>query len=104
MRRKKRAGRRTPPPPPRGQPRPRPRAYPPKTRLKAVRLFLEEGIPPEMISTELGVCHDTIKNWVKRYQAEGEAGLEDRPRSPRGRKHRIAPAVKEKIAEVVPPP
>ena len=101
MRRKKRAGRSTTPPtPPRGRPRPRQRAYPPGTRLKAVRLFLEEGVPLELISKEIGVCHDTIKNWVKRYQAEGEAGLEDRPRSPRGRKHRIAPAVKEKIAEV----
>jgi len=100
MRRKKRAGRRTPPSPPRGRPRPRPKPYPPETRLKAVRLFLEESIPLELISKELGVCRETIQNWVKRYQAEGEAGLADRPRSPRSRKHGVPPAVKEKIAEV----
>ena len=57
-----------------------------------------------MISKEFGVCSETVQKWVKRYQAEGEAGLADRPRSPRGRKHGIPPAVKDKIAEVVPPP
>ena len=101
MRTKKRSGRGpSPSSPPRGRTRRRRTPYPPESRLKAVRLAVEEGIPIELIGKELGVCPETIGKWVKRYRTEGEAGLADRPKIRGGGEHRVPPAVKEKIAEV----
>jgi transposase InsO family protein len=94
----RRSRRSAPSSPPRG--RPRPKKCTPDLRLKAIRLYLEESIPREMVAKELGVCDETVRAWVKRYQAEGEAGLQDHPRASGNRKHGVPPAVKEKIAEV----
>ena len=51
------------------------RYYPYEVRRKAVRLYLEEGIPSGLVAKELGVCHSAIFKWVERYRQEGEAGL-----------------------------
>ncbi len=68
--------------------------------MKAVRLAVEESIPLELIGKELGVCPETVGKWVNRYQAEGEAGLEDRPRTRGSVKRGVPEAVKDRIAEV----
>jgi len=84
-------------PPPRG--RRRAGWHEPALRLKAVRLYLEEGFPTPLISKELGVERATIFAWVKRYRQEGEEGLKDRAPGPR-RGRKLAAAVVAKIVEV----
>ena len=87
-------------PPPRGRP-PTGTAYPIELRLKAVKLYLEEGIPVNLLVTELGVCRDTILAWVKRYRQDGEEGLRARPGGYRShRRHKLPIAVKDRIVEV----
>jgi len=68
-------------------------------RLKAVKLFLEEGLPAKLICQELGVQVGLLYAWVKRYRELGEAGL--KPRHPSKSAPRPASErLREKIAEV----
>ena len=53
--------------------------YPYELRLKAVKLQLEDGIKQELVARELGVGKSSLTNWVRRYRAEGEQGLRDKP-------------------------
>src|SRR5512147_2875059 len=73
--------------------------YPFEVRRKAVQLCLEEGFPVEQVARELGVGFSTIGAWVRRYRAQGEAGLQAkaRPRSPRPQ---VAAAVKRQAVEL----
>lgn len=71
-----------------------------ETRRKAVQLHLEEGIPVKVISQELGVTGETIRNWVGRYQKEGEAGLALRAPRLHKRKAQLPAAVHEAIVNV----
>jgi transposase-like protein len=53
--------------PPRGASRQRHlRPVPLEVRLKAVKLFLEEGLPPTLISQELGIHRTAPYKWVRR--------------------------------------
>jgi len=86
--------------PPRGASRGRHRGpLPVELRLKAVKLFLEEGLPPKLISQELGIHKSVLYAWVRRFRAGGEAGLQPRPcggslpRRPGG-------VIRQKIADV----
>ena len=68
-------------------------------RLRAVKLFLEEGLPAKLICLELGIQKCTLYAWVKRFREGGEAGLKPRHPSksvPRPASERL----REKIAEV----
>jgi len=59
--------------------------YPYELRLKAVKLYVDQGISRDLISRELGVGHCSISNWVKTYRQEGEEGLRTKPSgAPRG--------------------
>jgi transposase len=40
------------------------------------------GQTPKAVSEALGVCPRTVDKWVKRFQAEGLAGLQDRSSRP----------------------
>jgi transposase-like protein len=40
---------------------------------------LEGGEPVQAVATALQLSRQTIPRWWRRYQAEGPAGLEDRP-------------------------
>lgn len=96
--------RRSPPPrPPRGAARRHGThaAYPFHTRLAAVKMYLEEGRPRQLIAEELGVCPDTVWKWSERYRQEGRAGLEapSRAGGRKGRVQRPAP-VHRAIVEV----
>ena len=79
----------------------RPHAYshPVELRRKAVQLCLEEGFPVKQVARELGVGFSTLGAWVRRYRAQGEAGLQGkaRPRSPRPQ---VAAAVKRQTVEL----
>lgn len=100
MKRKKQVGRGRPP---RGASRKRlavPPPYPVALKQKAVRLHLEEGIPINLIGQELNVCPDSVVAWVKRYQKQGEAGLQKQPRGAAARSTTLHPAVHEAIADI----
>jgi transposase InsO family protein len=54
----------------------------PHSRAELVRRVLVERQPPMSVATDMGVSVRTVAKWVKRYQAEGEAGLLDRSSRP----------------------
>ena len=41
------------------------------------------GQRPQAVSEAVGVCPRTVRKWVKRYEAEGVAGLQDRSSRPK---------------------
>ena len=56
--------------------------YPPKVKLEAVRLFLEEGKTQTEIMEILGVRHQTqIQSWLRKYREYGSSVLETRKRT-----------------------
>lgn len=70
-------------------------------RLRAVKLFLEEGFPATFIQKETGLANAVLYRWVKTYQREGEAGLKNYDkRSGNGRRGKLPSAVKDKIVEI----
>ncbi|GEM_PF-3409734 len=82
--------------PPDGASRP---AYPLEVRLKAVKLYLEEGLSPKPVSREVGIHPSQLYDWAKRYKAGGESGLA--PGQRRGTPpKRSAHALRQKITEV----
>jgi transposase InsO family protein len=48
-----------------------------EVRLRAVKLFLEEGLPAKLICGEFGVHKSVLSKWVRRYREGGEDGLKD---------------------------
>jgi transposase len=68
-----------------------------------MRLFAVYQIALGKSSSQVGeIFHMSFKqitNWVHRFEAQGVAGLADKPG--RGRKSRLNPAQKQKIAEVL---
>ena len=73
--------------------------YPVELKLKAVKLFIEEGYATEMVATELGIGKSTLGNWVKRYRENGVAGLEPRPPVHKNRP-KVDRSVKAKAVEL----
>ena len=59
----------------------RPQSY--EIKRKAVRLYLEEGIPSELVAREVGVSKASIFDWTRQYREGGTAGLEPKRHSPR---------------------
>jgi transposase len=55
----------------------------PKGRAIMVRRVLEEGFALTEAAEGAGVSAKTAGKWVRRYRAEGEAGLLDRSSAPR---------------------
>jgi transposase InsO family protein len=54
----------------------------PHSRAELVRRVLILRQPPMSVATDMGVSVKTVAKWVKRYQAEGDAGLADRSSRP----------------------
>ena len=75
--------------------------YPAELKLRAVKLHLEEGFDLDLVAKEIGACPDSIREWVRRYQKHGRAGLEA-PIGPlrKAAKPKLPPLVKEQIVEV----
>jgi transposase len=67
-------------------------------RMLALALVLE-GRSREAAARAAGMDRQTLRDWVRRYNAEGLAGLHDRPRS--GRKPRLTPEQSAELATVV---
>lgn len=70
--------------------------YPLSVKLKAVRMFLEEGKTKTEIREILGLTKGRVKVWVKQYRQEGEAGLN----KPRGRARKQEESVEEELARL----
>jgi transposase InsO family protein len=68
-------------------------------RLRAVKLYLEEGFPASLIEKETGLSNAVLYRWAKLYREQGEAGLKAIG-SRRNGKGQIPPAVREKIVEI----
>jgi transposase InsO family protein len=54
----------------------------PRSRADLVRRVLVEGQTRNAVATAFGVCIKTVSKWVRRFLAEGEAGLQDRSSRP----------------------
>ena len=72
--------------------------YPVEFRLRAVKMYLEEGYPGSLITAELGISGETLNTWSKRYRQYGEEGLRDL-RKP-VKRSRLSARVTEKIVEL----
>ena len=71
-----------------------------ETKLKAVRLHLEEGFSRTAITEELGLGVHTLTHWLDRYHAYGEEGLRSRQAGPHPGEPKLPPAVTGKIIEL----
>jgi transposase InsO family protein len=54
----------------------------PRSRAELVRRILVEKQTPKAVATAFGVCAKTVRKWVGRFLAEGDAGLPDRSSRP----------------------
>jgi transposase InsO family protein len=55
------------------------------------------GWPAAHVAEQLGISRATAYKWVRRYRAEGDAGLEDRSSRPKRSPRRLSPAVEAEI-------
>lgn len=55
----------------------------PHSRAELVRRVLEEGQTRQAVAAAFGIDAGTVGKWVKRFTAEGLAGLHDRSSRPR---------------------
>ena len=69
----------------------------PAGREIMVRRVVEGGQTPKALSAAVGVCPRTVQKWVKRFRAEGLAGLRDRTSRPR---HLRRPTPSETVARI----
>ena len=67
-------------------------------KLRAVRLYREEGFSMVLVSQELGVSKSSVEHWLKAYQLGGEAGLQ--PKTGGRRKARLPAPITDKIIEL----
>jgi putative transposase len=62
-------------------------------------LWSNNGLSPPKIAKLTRFSHDTVVRFIRRYEAEGLAGLFDKPRS--GRPRRVTPEYEVKLIEAV---
>ena len=67
-------------------------------RMLAIALVLE-GVDRTTAAQTCGMDRQTLRDWVHRYNAEGVAGLVDRPRP--GRPPRLSAAALDELIEIV---
>jgi transposase len=51
-----------------------------RTRAQMILLSVEKRLVPHQIASIVRKDEQTVRRWIRRYQAEGLAGLEDAPR------------------------
>lgn len=54
------------------------KTYDPTLKKKAVDLYFKQGMGYKLVAKELGIDRCTVRRWVKRFQAEGLEGLEEK--------------------------
>jgi transposase InsO family protein len=65
-----------------------------------VTAVLVEGRSKAMVARDYGISRRWVHELVKRFQAEGETGLQPRSRRPRASPHRISDALEDEIVEL----
>ncbi len=70
-----------------------------RTRVQMVLLCAEQGLVAAEIAVLVRQDEDTVRRWLRRYQAEGLRGLSDAPRP--GAPPKITPAYREQLLRVV---
>jgi transposase len=77
-----------------------PRSYPEEFRQEAVRLFRERGETLKVVAKELGINHETLRNWVNADLVEsGErAGMTKAERAEFARLKKVNRLLKEERA------
>ena len=60
-------------------------------------LEVQGGLPVTEVALRFGVTRQTVHRWLRRYEADGLAGLVDAPCRPQGCPHRTAAHVEERI-------
>lgn len=51
-----------------------------RSRAQMILLALEQKLCAPEIAPLVRTCEETVRNWIKRFNAEGVEGLKDRPR------------------------
>jgi transposase InsO family protein len=67
-------------------------------RLRAVKLYLEEGFARDLVAQEMGISVGAVDKWVRLYRLLGEEGLKDR--HPGRRPARLPDPVRNKIIQL----
>jgi transposase InsO family protein len=71
----------------------------PRGREQMVNRVLQ-GETPKAVATALGVCERTVRRWVSRYLAHGQAGLQDRSSRPHRSPRAIACGTAQRIVSL----
>jgi transposase InsO family protein len=69
-------------------------------RYKAVREVLEDGATVTDVARRYGVGRQAVHSWLRRYAAEGMAGLVDRSARPDTCPHQMPPDVEARVLEL----
>ena len=69
----------------------------PRSRAELVRRVLIERQTPNAVAAAFGVCVKTVRKWVGRFLAEGEAGLTDRSSRP----HRLRQPTPQAVVDEI---
>ncbi|WP_338485962.1 IS481 family transposase [Streptomyces sp. SCSIO 75703] len=67
------------------------------------RLLVERvcsGRPVAHVAAEMGISRATAHKWIRRWRAEGEAGLHDRSSRPHTTPHRTAASVETRVCDL----
>jgi len=70
-----------------------------RTRAQLVLLALERGLAAPAIAAIVREDEETVRRWLKRYRAEGIAGLTDRPMP--GGPSKVTPVYREQLLAAV---
>ncbi len=69
-------------------------------RYQAVLEVLNDGVPIIEVAARFGVTRQSVHRWLKRYAAQGLAGLVDSSTEPGSCPHQMAPEVEARIVEM----
>ncbi len=69
-------------------------------RYQAVLEVLNDGLTVSEVAARSGVTRQTVHRWLRRYAAQGLAGLVDHPSVPVACPHQMAPAVEAAIVDL----
>jgi len=72
--------------------------HPFEFKRRAVKLYVEDGYPAEVVAEEMGIGHSTLNAWAKRYRDQGEESL--KPAGPRRGRAQASAAAKQKAVEL----
>jgi transposase len=70
-----------------------------RTRAQMILLAAEQGMTAPTIAQIVRECDQTVRNWFKRYEAEGIKGLKDAPIA--GAPRKVRPEYVKQLVEVV---